>query len=193
MCSRTSSPASTRRSRRAGSRCKPASRGAGIQLSSTAYGHAATFDVAWDGATDTTHAGPTSRAPSAGSRPLGPVRQLIVSFDDRTLGGLALDIASSTIGSLGTFTYQPGAAQRVSSAMLDASDPVTGYITSSENTQKAKSAFVDKQVASMEQRVLVYQTRLKLQFATLETTLSTLKAQGQFLAGQIAGLGTTSV
>ncbi len=166
--------------------------GTGIQLTSTAYGHAAAFDVAWDGSTYTTHAGTDVAGTIGGIAATGSGRQLIVSFDDKTLGGLALDISATTIGSLGTFTYQPGAAQRVAAAMLDASDPVTGYITSAENTQKAKSDFVDKQVESMERRVLIYQTRLKLQFSTLETTLSTLKAQSQFLSGQIASLGIIS-
>ena len=65
---------------------------------------------------------------ATGQRPAaaGPVRTPGV-------GGLALNITGTTLGDLGTFTYSPGIAQRVSTAVTTATDAVTGYITTSQN------------------------------------------------------------
>ncbi len=72
-------------------------------------------------------------------------------------------------------------------AISNASDPLTGYITSSENDFKARIQFVNDQVASMEEHVTAYETALRAQYATLESTISTLKSQSSFLTSQIAG------
>jgi flagellar hook-associated protein 2 len=109
-------------------------------------------------------------------------------FNDPTISGLALRINSSTPGDFGNFTYSPGLAQRGQTAISNATDLISGYLTSSENDFKARLKFINDQVASMETRVTAYETRLRQQYATLEATISTLKSQSSFLSNQVSSM-----
>jgi flagellar capping protein FliD len=118
----------------------------------------------------------------------GSGQQLIVAFSDKQMSGLAIKITGSTTGDLGNFTYEPGVAQRVQTAVSGATDLTSGYITASENDFKSRIKFVDEQVASMELRVTQYETMIRAQWAQLESTISTLRSQNSFLSSQIGGL-----
>jgi flagellar hook-associated protein 2 len=166
--------------------------GTGVEIRSVQYGSAAAFDVAWDGGTYQTYAGTNVQGTIDGKAAIGSGQQLSVAFDDPELGGLALKVTGTTTGPLGTFTYNAGIAQRTATTLLSATDALDGYVTSAENSLKANISFIDETVESMNQRLTQYQARLKAQFATLETTLSTLKSQGEWLGGQITGLNAQS-
>ena len=113
-------------------------------------------------------------------------------FDDNQISGLALKISNGAVGDLGNFTYTPGLAQRAQTAISSATDLISGYITSSENDYKARQKFVNDQVAAMELRVTAYETNLRAQYATLESTISTLKSQGSFITNQINSMNGKS-
>jgi flagellar hook-associated protein 2 len=166
--------------------------GGGVEVHTVQYGSAATFDVAWNGTTYTTFAGTNVQGTIDGKAAIGSGQQLSVPFDDDELGGLALKITATTTGALGSFTYNSGIAQRTATSLLDAVDALNGYVTSAENSLKKNISFIDKTIESMNQRLTQYQARLKAQFATLETTLSTLKSQGEWIGGQVAGLNAQS-
>jgi flagellar hook-associated protein 2 len=166
--------------------------GSGVQIATNEYGSAASFDVDWNGGGYVTHAGSDIQGTINGVTATGTGQQLMVPFADNTLSGLALKITNGVTGDLGNFTYTPGLAQRVQTAITNASDPLSGYITASENDFKARIQFVNDQVASMEQHVTAYETALRSQYATLESTISTLKSQGSFLTSQIAGFSGNS-
>jgi flagellar hook-associated protein 2 len=176
----------------AGLQLQASESGTGIKINTTQYGHAATFEVAWDGATYESFAGTDVAGKINGKDAIGSGQQLSMAFDDPDLGGLALNITSTTTGPLGTFTYNPGIGQRVSTALTQATDALDGYLTSTENALKKNISFIEDTVESMNQRLVQYQARLKTQFATLETTLSTLKNTSAWLGGQIAGLNSSS-
>jgi flagellar hook-associated protein 2 len=106
-------------------------------------------------------------------------------FNDFTISGLALRITSAGTGDFGNFTYSPGLAQRGQTAVSNATDLISGYLTSSENDFTARLKLVNDQVASMETRVTAYETRLPQQYAPLEGTISTLKSQSSFLTNQV--------
>jgi flagellar hook-associated protein 2 len=166
--------------------------GTGVQIATNEYGSAAGFDVDWDGSGYQTHAGTDIKGTINGAAATGTGQQLMVAFADNTLSGLALKITNGAVGDLGTFTYTPGLAQRVQTAITNASDPLTGYITSSENDFKARIQFVNDQVASMELHVNAYETALRAQYAELESTISTLKSQGSFLTSQITSMTSSN-
>lgn len=166
--------------------------GTGVEIRTTAYGSSAKFDVAWDGSTWESYAGVDVAGTIGGVAATGSGRQLAVAFDDETLGGLTLSIAATVAGAYGDFTYQPGLAQRLSTTLLDATDAVTGYLTSSEKSLQSRVDFVEAQVESMERRLATYEARLKRQFAMLEATLGTLQQQSAWLAGQVASLAGLS-
>ena len=78
-------------------------------------------------------------------------------FTTPGFGGLALNIAGSTLGDLGTFTYNPGIAQRVNTAVDDATDAVTGYITSRRTTSHDQIKSFNSDIADMELQIASYQ------------------------------------
>jgi flagellar hook-associated protein 2 len=162
--------------------------GTGVKVSTTAYGTSAKFDVAWDGATYESIQGVDVAGTIDGVTATGSGQNLAIPFDNTHLGGLTLKITATAPGALGSFTYEPGLAQRLSTAILDATDIASGYVTSTEKTLKSRIEFVNRQVDSMESRLVQYEARLKRQYASLEATLGILQQQSQWLAGQIAGL-----
>jgi flagellar hook-associated protein 2 len=159
--------------------------GTGIEVRTEQYGRAAVFDVAWDGSTYVNHQGTDVAGKIGGKDAEGSGQQLSVPFDDTEMGGIALMFTGTTTGALGTFTYEPGVAQRVATSLSHALDVVDGYITSTENSLKSRVKYIEDAVSSMERRLVAYQARLKKQFATLETTLSTLQSQSSWLASQV--------
>ena len=159
--------------------------GSGVQIATNQYGHAASFDVDWNSGGYVTHNGQDVQGTINGAAAVGSGQQLMAAFSDTTISGLAIKIASNTTGDFGNFTYVPGLAQRTQTAITNATDLISGYITSSENDFKARISFINDQVASMELRVTAYETNLRAQYATLESTISTLKSQSSFLTNQI--------
>jgi flagellar hook-associated protein 2 len=159
--------------------------GSGVRVATDQYGIAAKFDVDWNGSGYVSHTGQDVQGTINGVAATGSGQQLMAAFDDPTISGLALRINSSSTGDFGNFTYSPGLAQRGQTAISNATDLISGYLTSSENDYKARLKFVNDQVASMETRVTAYETRLRQQYATLEATISTLKSQSSFLSNQV--------
>jgi flagellar hook-associated protein 2 len=162
--------------------------GTGIEVSTTAYGSAATFDVAWDGTTYTTATGQDVAGTIDGVAATGTGQQLLAPFENATIGGLALRITATSPGTVGTFSYTPGVAQRVTTAISAATDLVSGYITSRENDYKARIRYINDQLASMELRFTRYEQSLRRQFAALEAAIGQMRAQSDWLASQIAQL-----
>jgi len=166
--------------------------GSGVQINTNSYGSRATFDVDWDGNGYVSHAGQDVQGTINGVTATGSGQQLMVPFTDKQIPGMALLIKTSQTGDLGNFTYQPGVAQRVQTAVTAAADPITGYITASENELKARISFVNDEVAQMEVRVNNYETMLRSQWADLESTIGTLKTTGDWLTQQVASMSSKS-
>lgn len=162
--------------------------GTGVEIRSVAYGSTATFDVAWDGAAWESYAGVDVAGTVNGIAGTGRGQYLTMTSDAEGVGGMALTITAAAAGALGTVTYQPGVAQRLSTATLDAVDSVSGYVTSSENALKSRISYIDRQVESMEKRLELYERRIRMQFTRLESMLGTMQSQGNWLGSQLAGL-----
>jgi flagellar hook-associated protein 2 len=159
--------------------------GSDVSIASVNYGDNATFDADWDdGNGYVTSTGQDVAGTINGLAATGSGQQLMVPFTDQTIGGLALKITATSIGDLGDFHYQPGIAQRTQTAVRGATDLISGYITSSENDLKARIKFINDEVTQMELRVTQYEATLRRQFATLETTISSLRTQGDWLTQQ---------
>jgi flagellar hook-associated protein 2 len=159
--------------------------GSDVGITSVDYGSNASLDVDWDdGNGFVTSAGQDVEGTINGITAQGSGQQLLVPFTDQTIGGLALKITATSTGDLGDFHYTPGIAQRTQTAVRSATDLIAGYITSSENDLKARIKFINDEVTQMELRVTQFETSLRAQWATLESTISTLKTQGDWLTAQ---------
>ena len=131
--------------------------GTGIQVNSAAYGHTAQFAIAWDGTTFNSFAGTDVAGTIDGQAATGSGQQLLVPFTTPGVGGLALNIAGTTLGDLGPFNYTPGIAQRASTAVDDATDAVTGYITLAQNNLNDQIKSFNSDIADMELQIASYQ------------------------------------
>jgi flagellar hook-associated protein 2 len=170
--------------------------GTGIEVDSVGYGHTSSFAVAWDGTNFTTATGTDIAGTINGITATGSGQQLMIPFGTPGSGGLALNITGTTLGDLGTFTYSPGIAQRVSTAVTAAIDPVSGSIATSQSDLNTQIASFNQQISDMEDQLTQYQTTLQNEFTNMESVIAGLKATGSTLTSALAGLpsfnGTSS-
>ena len=162
--------------------------GTGIQVNSAAYGHTAQFSIAWDGTTFTQFSGLDVTGTINGQPATGSGQQLLVPFTTPGIGGLALNITGTALGDLGLFTYSPGIAQRASTSVNDATDPVTGSITLTQNTLTDQISSWNSDISDMETQITAYQSLLQAQFTNMETVINSLKTTGNTLTNALAQL-----
>ena len=166
--------------------------GGGIKLTSTNYGSTTKFDVAWDGTNFTTATGTDAAGTIGGVAATGAGRQLSVPATDGTLGGLTVSLTSDATGTVGSVNYEPGLAQRLTSAdakATAASNGSSGYLIDAQAGRQSKVDLLTKSMNDYNVRLTSREARLRLEFAHLETTLNNLKSQSSALS---AALGTTS-
>ena len=171
-----------------------------LQLLTTTYGSASTFTVSTsnNGAGTLGLTGAGTSASAAGTDVAGTINGvaatgtgqfLAAPASDPTLAGLSLlvttpGVTSST--SLGTFTYQPGLAQVLSTIGKAMADPVSGAITQTVQGLQSQVQSIAPQISMYQQIVDQQQKLLMAKYATMEATLGGLKNQSSSLASQLA-------
>lgn len=88
----------------------------------------------------------------------------------------------------GTGTEDDGIAERVSLMAEAATRLNTGRIATAVEGRRNEISTIDDRIEDWDLRLEVREVALRRQFAGLETTLSRLQQQGQWLNGQLAGL-----
>ncbi|KQU65262.1 flagellar filament capping protein FliD [Phycicoccus sp. Root101] len=99
---------------------------------------------------------------------------------------------------LAAYTKDPAAVEKTMTALATrlsdtakaAADPISGYVTGQINLEQDKVKDYTDQIASFESRMTLRQQTLQRQYAALETMLGSLKAQSEWLTGQLASLPT---
>lgn len=178
-----------------------------LQLRSDAYGSAASFTATTTnngagtlgltgGATSYTASGTDVAGTINGVAATGSGQYLTAPTSDPTLGGLSLQITATGITAptnLGTYTYSPGVAQALTSVSSAMSDPVSGVLTETIKGLQNQSASLTPQINFYSNIVNQQQKLLMAQYATMESTLGSLKNQSSALSSQLAGLSTTGL
>lgn len=170
--------------------------GTGLVIRSDAWGSAGDFELnqdvlgagTWDAQTATDVAGTID-----GIAATGVGRSLrLAGTADSGAAGLGLEIAGGALGVLGPVEYQPGLAARVVEVTTALTDADTGsLITAKEFSDKRVDDFND-QIDRFEDRLNIRETNLRRQWASLQTLLSGLQSQGDWLSSQIASLPSWS-
>jgi len=169
-----------------------------LVVNSSAYGSAASFDVMSSGTGSglvsstgswETHTGTDVQGTINGVAAIGTGQILSAPPSDPFMGGLTLKVTGTTSGSYGQYKFSSGIAQRLLSMANMADDSVTGTLTSSISGVQDQVNTYDASIKAFDQRLQLQQENLQRQFTGLESTLSTLKAQGNYLSGQLANLG----
>ncbi|MBU1919401.1 flagellar filament capping protein FliD, partial [bacterium] len=76
-----------------------------------------------------------------------------------------------------------GASQMIASEASRISDPDEGTIQAAKENLQTQNENLDRQIESWERRLTEIESQYKRQFAALETTLSRLSNQSNYLAG----------
>lgn len=92
----------------------------------------------------------------------------------------------------GATTATDGWAARVATVAKSASDPTTGTIAAAIDGRTTTIDRLTKSIADWDDRLEIRRTSLQRTYTALETALSKLQSQGNWLAGQIASLPTYS-
>jgi flagellar hook-associated protein 2 len=86
----------------------------------------------------------------------------------------------------------PGFMARVATAATRASSSTTGTITQALQGKDSLIKDLNSRIDAWDDRLAVREATLKRQFSALETALNQMQSQSSWLAGQIAGLPTSS-
>ena len=114
---------------------------------------------------------------------------LTAPTSDPTLAGLSVQVTTPNISSLtdlGTLSYEPGIAQALTSLATAMSDPTQGEITQTVQNIQNQSTGLNSQISFYANIVSQEQKSLLSQYATLESTLGTLKNQSSALTAELA-------
>ena len=139
------------------------------------------------------------------------LNQAIVSAVSYPIDGVSPSEVGIVIGRDGTFTFDEakftaamaadpakvqriisGVAERVAEVATGASDKIDGSLTLKITNQESFSKNLSSQVEDWDRRLAVRKEGLQKTYSALEVTLSGLNAQSSWLAGQLAGLSTSS-
>ena len=85
-----------------------------------------------------------------------------------------------------------GVAQRLAAVATQASDPVTGSITSSIASQNSTVTRLNDEISDWDTRLAARQQTLTNQFTAMEVALQKLQSQSQWLSSQLGGLSSSS-
>ena len=176
--------------------------GTQLQILSSAYGSAASFNVSTTstasgtlgltgGSSSGSFAGTDVAGTINGVTATGQGQFLSAPSSDPTLAGLAVQVSASGIASstsLGSLTYTPGLAQALASVASSMSDPVNGVITNTVQSLQNQSASLTPQIQMYQRIVAQQQQMLTNKYASMETILGSLQSQSSALAGELASI-----
>jgi flagellar hook-associated protein 2 len=115
-------------------------------------------------------------------------RLSLVNTADSKAAGLAIDIAGGVTGVLANVEYQPGIAARVVEITTGLTRANTGTLTSAKEFADSRIEDFNDQIERFEDRLFIRETNMRRQWANLQTILSGLQSQGDWLSGQLASL-----
>lgn len=157
--------------------------GGGIKVASDNYGSGATFDVDFGSGGYTTATGTDAAGTIDGIAATGIGRQLSIPGSDGTLSGLSVLLTSDATGAVGTVNYEPGLAQRISSAVTFAVD--NGYLSDAQAGRQSRIDTIAASIDSYNIRLEAREKRMRAEYANLEVVLNRLQQQGSMLLSQL--------
>ena len=109
------------------------------------------------------------------------------SLGGNPAAGLSVTV-SGAIPGLTTVDYRPGAAARVVELTNALTRPDTGTLTSAKDFADRRVKDFNDQISRLENRLTVRELNYRRQYSNLQTLISGLQSQGNWLSSQIAGL-----
>ncbi len=167
----------------------------GLTLTSISYGAAQSFESnldvsgagSWSASTGTDVAGTIN-----GEAAIGIGNRLrLLNLGTSPARGLEVVVDEGVTGTLPPINYQPGIAARLTTLATKLT-ATTGVFTSSANSYDAKVTSFNAQIDKFEARMTKVEANYRRQWSTIQTMLSSLQNQGDWLASQISGLSAST-
>lgn len=178
-----------------------------LQITSIGYGSTASFTVTSNasGAGTTGLGGSTSGTPATFSgvdvagtinnvAATGMGQVLSAPQNDPMLNGLSLTVLTPGVSSstdLGTYAYEPGIAQQLSTLATEMTTSGTGALSSEVSGLQSEATGLNGQITNYQQIETSQQSLLQNEFAQMEATLGSLKNESSALTGQLSGIAAT--
>jgi flagellar hook-associated protein 2 len=112
--------------------------------------------------------------------------------------GLSLEIDTTeddvgiTAGALGSVTYSPGLAQRLSTLVADATASTTGAVSTATDGANAEVKRYQAAIDAWDDRLETYRQSLTRQFTAMETALQKLKSSMSSITNMVNALSAAS-
>jgi flagellar hook-associated protein 2 len=165
--------------------------GTGLVVRATTWGAAGNFELN----TDVTGAGTWNAL--SGTDVAGTINGLAATGTGQTLSlpavggnpaaGLSVTVTGTSPG-VTTVDYRPGAAARVVELANALTRAETGTLTSAKEFADRRVKDFNDQISRLEDRLSVRELNFRRQYSNLQTMISGLQTQGNWLSGQLANL-----
>jgi len=166
--------------------------GGGLQAAARSVGSAGGFDVAWDGTNFAAAIGTDVAGTIDGAAATAVGQVLTAPATQQLFGGLSVQTDGTTLGPIGTVSYEPGLAQRLAQAIAKATDSTNGYLTVAEKNRQTRMDNLDTAIAAFDVRLAAREATLRKQYTAMEVTLGNLKNQSAYLTSQFSGTAASS-
>jgi len=113
--------------------------------------------------------------------------QNLTGDDDQDVEGLVLNYSGTTIGTF-DFTFTTGVAEKLDRTLYSMTDSLEGYVAYKLDSLTNQIDTIDTKIENMERRLEKREEILMNQYIAMESMLSTLQAQQDWLTSQIESL-----
>lgn len=110
---------------------------------------------------------------------------------NKNTSGLMISVNAQTTGNYGNIRFAQGIGSSIQSYLAFITDFTTGTVTGAQKTLQSEITDIDTQISTMQDRILVKRDQLTQKFATMESSLSKLKGDSDYLTGQFAQLSNS--
>lgn len=109
--------------------------------------------------------------------------------DDQDVNGLVIEYTGTSTGTL-DFSFIKGIGGKLDQALYTMTDSVDGYVAGKQTSLQNQMDNIDKKIDNMETRLTKYEETLIAKYSAMETLLSTLQSQQDWLISQIDSLSS---
>jgi flagellar hook-associated protein 2 len=145
-------------------------------------------DLLWPTGDQTANNGKDVAGTIDGKTATGVGQTLTGSSGQTGIEGLVLKYTGTTTGAIGSIKLTMGIGELFDRALYQITDTVSGYLAYKTTSIQGEIDAQTTQIDEMEARLSLKKERLTYQFIAMETALSKIKNQGDWLTSMIAGL-----
>ncbi len=99
--------------------------------------------------------------------------------------GLQIQYSGTTLGNVGTIAYSRGAASRMSDLASSFTDSLKGFFTTADSSLQTQIDSLNKDMATIDDRIASKTNELKLRFASMEDAIAKLKTTSSTVSSML--------